>query len=910
MSNPSVSYDVRAIRFIKSQYARDPDGKKKLWPSKTALETHCNKMNSQYAICLSHFDYIIFDNLGANLGTLSPLDRIDQDRQIQSVESSSSCDILKEDNYSYPLYMLRTLKDDACNRAVVDFWSLNSSYTSVVRVHYSYQKERAPHLGSEYFHNLMIEWCKKKPCDIRLIRDSTALYFAVMVPTTKDESIESNVQCLLYDSLELGDCIIVLKSDSMVAALTVSRFLNSIPYVLDSYTYIGIEPKIFENTTMHGNSNRDKIRLASASTRFTVRDLKKAIEFFSRYPGRQMGFITGTADARLRWRSRCSEKAFLDNISSVSPYESEIYEAFRDIITRTGIDWYSNGERTESAVQQFSNDYQQLFLTPEGQSTIAWFLTPGGPSEDCPKWLKQDGLLFLSLKKLVGSVRAMGSDAAMDALADLLIPSMRALFFRISQIDDKKWNPKYSREIEELLQSYFQLIQNISQLQSQLVQHPEIYPAPFYIPAAVLQFELQFAKKCSELFNDQSSEILPYTFYPVILPSYQTDASTFAPLDPRSFDPSHTGNYISPLQINVPINKLYKPYETALQVCHEVAHYCGDICRKRELRFTTLCRCCAAMLMVSWENFIETQNFTINWNDLAILRELESIEIRIRELCSGAQPQYYLSDVKRELIKNIHIIGSDSRFIEYFHNILFVSGMSHHSDFQVKLAYQRNKLNDRYPFQTYWNGHINYLTMLCKECYADIAMLILTGCSIESYIQALEASFASLEQSTSEPNKIWTYSKVKLHIDRVAFVLHVMGEASEATKIKSPKPTKWLDQALKQVKVLQTDSPKLETFNELTSWNGPMQNFSTMSQIERIAITDYLQACKLELFVKVTDLHTNSSELANLQDALDAISPNKFDWATVQEFVWQIQYGDKDCPPPSKVRDKEGALPT
>lgn len=117
----------------------------------------------------------------------------------------------------------------------------------------------------------------------------------------------------------------------------------------------------------------------------------------------------------------------------------------------------------------------------------------------------------------------------MDDLANLLIPSLHALVERISQLAKLKKEeiPNAINEIHDLIRDYFYLIYDISRLEGQLVQHPELYPAPYYLPAAILQFEMQFTYCCSKLFRDTAQETL---FHPVLIPHYQSEASTFAPL--------------------------------------------------------------------------------------------------------------------------------------------------------------------------------------------------------------------------------------------------------------------------------------------------------------------------------------------------------------------------------------------
>ena len=78
-------YDVRVVRFFKS--------------TKNNIQQYIAEHQAETNICLGHFDYMHTEKLRMQPNCLaSPLTLIDKDRSNQAG---------KEDNYVYPLYLLK-----------------------------------------------------------------------------------------------------------------------------------------------------------------------------------------------------------------------------------------------------------------------------------------------------------------------------------------------------------------------------------------------------------------------------------------------------------------------------------------------------------------------------------------------------------------------------------------------------------------------------------------------------------------------------------------------------------------------------------------------------------------------------------------------------------------------------------
>lgn len=137
--------------------------------------------------------------------------------------------------------------------------------------------------------------------------------------------------------------------------------------------------------------------------------------------------------------------------------------------------------------------------------------------------------------------------------------------------------------------------------------------------------------------------------------------------------------------------------------------------------------------MTTWEEMLEDETCELDWENSQIIRELHALQDRIKASCEGVAPDYYLTEVVEQLREQVRIIGLDPRYYEHFHNILFLNAYKTQLDImRARIIIQRNQVSQLLSLSDYWYQHIAYLEELCKECYADIAMLKLLDCNAET----------------------------------------------------------------------------------------------------------------------------------------------------------------------------------
>lgn len=848
-----MDYDIRLIRFVKAH--TNDDG--------TAVPPQVDPEKDDVVICLSHFDYLFFEMISSEDGSdMAPLHRISHSREKAT----------DEDNYTYPLYILKE-KDAAIDR----FWEQKSDYTSVIRVHHSYD------IGGD----LESKNLQKNICEKLTIWEFEETDGSFRIPTpTNEDDVKVSAKLQVYDSLELGDSVIVLKCDSLVATLLFSKKLMELPRVLDSYTYLGISPKVFYNEAERSVKARDKFKLESASTRFTIHSLSEAKVFFDQITEGNNGkldLVTGTTDARIRWNTT-TESGFLEQIARFDPADTKLYRAFYDTITRVGTPW-DDLENIEKTIQR-SSEYKELFVDSKYTDELKK-----------NAWLKNENYLWLSLNKLLASVKTMGQNCVMDDLANLLIPSLHALVERISQLAKLKKEeiPNAINEIHDLIRDYFYLIYDISRLEGQLVQHPELYPAPYYLPAAILQFEMQFTYCCSKLFRDTAQETL---FHPVLIPHYQSEASTFAPLDPVAYGPREASNLICPLRIYLPVHLLYDPFTAVHQLCHEVAHYSGSKARNRAGRLDLICKCFASMIMSYWESILD-YDFSLDWNNKGTKVFLSDLKMTIKETYLRNGGTEYLSGV-RDLIPGVCIeVFLNPSYFDSFHNVLLAAHYGKLEDslhlLQEIVSHSRgfSKLSIAYASQI--RSHILYICTLMKECYADIAMIRLLNSNMEVYLELLLSALNDSKAVEAEKEFLLQLADnptLKLQIDRCAFVLDCMDW--ELNGLQSDRIKSRIQTQVKLLRSRRTDAAA-ETGNQSESarWTVMTLNESVLSPIECECITEYLRGCKQLLDVQLNK-SSDPALVGNLRTALKAVSSNDFNWKEVQQFVLKNLFDEDD----------------
>lgn len=775
----SNEFDIRVIRMGKSTQRNH------LYKILTNMQTVHKQTDSYNAnICLGHFDVMVIDLVPFDKA-LGPLAAVQNDcekhRGLQHIftngqllDSDTNQERISgsgEENYYYPIYMIRQTEAKRIH-SLRHFWKSPTNFSVITRLHQEHDiKDRQP-----IFLDVLASRLKTaNQQDANTFTSVEDLGDVYKIQVKRPNSTSSfAVQCALYDSLELGDVIAVTKSNSIAAALEIQRLLYECPSVNDVYSYCGINYSVFneifppvvedgadENVedTIFEKELLENSKIEYISTRFSVKNASTAWNYFSTANSSDGSgfFVTGNADAILDYHN-LSETEFLSNMKAIVALGDEMYTSFNDIITRVGL---KNRKPNGSSRKTNSLRHAKLEL-----------------NEDAVRWMQKkmdehnhpDGKVYVySLLKLIATLRTMHNNCVMDDLSDLMVGGIEALIERINYISKEKiWREDYNRELQEFLDQWTSTTNAVLHLESQMAQHPELMPVRYYIPAKILQFEQCVVQQCVKIIQGIDGN-LSQNFVPIIFPCSQKGTTTKAIFDPR-YDPNYFGK--APLRISIPIHQLYTPWEVSHVLCHEIAHYCGNTFRNRDLRRANMVKSAAFYLAISWlsrTSIMEDKKYD---QDVSLSASCNITERALLESFPSFDAFTYLVQVKEALIEAVTRVVSAAEVknkVIHF-NLSFLDGIE-------KQLLEASKLNlDSYKESNniIHGASVHISDTLCelyRECFADIVMICLTECSYDEYFNCcFKQEFLNLTHGSGEieekNQKLWT----ERHTDRMALV--------------------------------------------------------------------------------------------------------------------------------------------
>lgn len=846
-------YDVRAVRFIK-----------------TTAENPIKKNTKADYICLGHFDMMHVDDLNdEDHGRDEPLERIREDR-VSGRESQFLC----PENYLYSLYILKHVNEKT-QKEVAGFWHFRSTFTVITRIHCDYpadwtKRKRLP------FSKIIEKYCWGLTKDRQ--RDRCVLELSGIM--NAETGGRAQVKCLFYDSLELGDTVAIMKSSSLAAILDVVRKISDERCVRDTYSYCGIYRALVQGEDSLPQSVFKKgAVLDHVSTRFSVRSNRHARAYFQelgtllKIEGgiwNDLSFVTGTADHVISW-GVCTEEKLLRVIRTLVQLSEKMHGCFNDVITRVGI---TQKEEDPSCIEWPEEKKTGIQHANSFKETMQW-LRRDVRDKKAPSWK-------YTLLKLLGTLETMGDNYVMDDLAQLITPGVEALLERLSFLREQgkgQIPEKYDLEITEFLNHWASLSNDIAQLESQLTQHPELSPVRYYIPAMILQFELKFVMKVCQTLSDDGER----SFQPMLIPSGMENLNTICTLDPRH--EKYTGK--CPLLVFIPIRDLYRPWEIAHRITHEMAHYCEDSGRNRQERHMMLLGCMAAQLVECWYRKyvfrkLEKEDGALYFRSMDCQKELTAILSQIVQMVYPDVEKWYLSKSEGAIQSVVKMVMEDDRYLQqYLHTVCpdyfyiqrnnrFLNTKELHSD-SVRLMYDVT-------------DHLKELTYLCAECYADIAMVLLLQCDFEDYYRCIyHDEFLHLKEHYKDVAELPQTKGVLRHVQRMALVLRVVSclpgwenETWQIEKVYSDFGNRypWVRFAVDELQV--AEEPK-----DQGTIAGDFPDRVTPREMDQIR--DYLTHCAEALMYKLG--RKRCENVKQLRQSVGFVKKGKFDWESLQKIL-------------------------
>lgn len=557
-NSQSQSPDFRVIELSKSS-------------SSDSLRRKLSTASINSYVCLGHFDCLCVKKLNAE----SPLNAIEQDFQ-------------QRDNYNYPLYIFHYPSSDAKNLG--QFWNMKACFMTVSRIHFS----------------------PSAKADAQLLRKALAMLDQSNLEAGGAGELTIRiggelVHAVFYHTLELGDLVVVLKSNSLPMCLEAIRRMMEIAQVGDVYSFCGIHfdlikpnvrqaAKSWEEHTGHSFfqlSADDSVKqvLPHASMRFSIGSIRCAEKFWTTMNCEPF-FIAGTADAIVDFSGKPVENlieaiyclAFREFSIGSGNERVTMYDAFEDIITRIG--------------SRYGPSYSEALALKPRRLPPALEEAQKELISMARKFMERETRWAPVLNAQVNTLSAMMGNCVTDDLSMLIWPSVRALMARLNYLSETEHfiGEKQEEKISQFLDSWNILESDVSRLEGQLSQNPELLSSRYYIPATLMAFYMALLHECNALLLEINQDG-DQGYVPLITYNASPRALTRCILDPSADEHTkgvYKGN--TPLLVSLPVTMMFRPLEAAIVLCHELSHYSGTATRQRQQRYKRILSSCAGLI--------------------------------------------------------------------------------------------------------------------------------------------------------------------------------------------------------------------------------------------------------------------------------------------------------------------------
>lgn len=470
-----------------------------------------------------------------------------QGRNVFTVIHENNSTVAKKndgDGYFHPLYLLTDTSDKT-------FWEQNSWFMAVARIH----------LASTVIN----------PQDINKLNDDIA-----------NQCKLTGCRCHVYQTIELSDLILVVKSNRISPMLDTVLNLWTRPGVGKVYTYCGIN---YDYLAKPDEQPEEQNNIGFLSMRFAVRDLTKADSFFKYIEdtlgGEPVYSIAGVDDIIVNFQNLRVQRLihfFRSWLVDGIPGDIDLAGAFSDITTRLGALLQNWALQLTKDVSTASAEEMEAALQQQCQELVNLNTCVGKLAENKP--INQiDQYWLRSLSELSYSLLRLSRNALLDEFVYLMLPGIRAFLYNLKDIlsrDDPDCLSVLDQEgCCRFVDHCAQLMEHVMRTEGQLAHHPEIRPILYDIPLAMLEHILAFLDLCSTILQakDEPQKQIHFILLPGLCNEMKTEEMF-----------SSNGCLPGLLAISIPLHLMYEPQAVQIALCHEISHFVGEDHRNRKQR--------------------------------------------------------------------------------------------------------------------------------------------------------------------------------------------------------------------------------------------------------------------------------------------------------------------------------------
>lgn len=603
--------------------------------------------------------------------------------------------------YSQPIYILKEYEDWGERfSSVENFWNTQSAFMAFTRVHL--QKSSQTEL--------------EKAVDSCLTKNEDVIH-ASDVDIIKEGSghLGKKTAYLHYRTLEMGDIILVTKSDSAESILSCVKALHNLPEVGELYTYICLNQNELKQKEPGALSvTSDTIPLVSI--RFAVKDVGKSHEVINAlssgksYAGMDPSyFITGIEDINTIFLNQTSRQ--LCRILGFFSNHPAFWEAFYGSVTRLGLNEMTE-EKKPSAEPKTSDQSEIGRIEDSYQMLRRDFFKLKEDAE----WIDEDWVRPMS--ELLNCLTNISRDCVMRQICFILLDGMIGVVSYIKDIKREiRKDVLKTADLRETTEKIAFFMEHSIRMKVELVHQPEIRPLLFDIPANLLEFYVHFTKQCVRYLwkreediedNDAKDNLL------LVIPSVCEKITVEDSLNQED----ETRRL---LYIRVPMKLIYNPFHVICSLVHEIAHHSGEKTRMRDRRFEYIVDCCALLL---------TRAIGIKSEKAALYRIRETLDKDFPD-----KNKKYMKDIHTEL---------DNRAGSLYRNDGLIGEIMTGCALRMKKSDNRagwlNRQMEGYKIERRMENKEHILLELWeieelyKEAYADLVMVTLLKLTSQEYM--------------------------------------------------------------------------------------------------------------------------------------------------------------------------------
>lgn len=534
---------------------------------------------------------------------------------------------------------------------------------------------------------------------------------------------------LIHHATEFSDMVLDIRSNNFSELLNVVLTLRKNKEIGKMYTYFGINVSCL--SSKNDLDSADVIPLLSM--RFSGTDLstvKEQIELVqSKLPNGDEFAVNGVDDVLLQYRNLPTEKM-------IALYRdwlfNEEYRAIRlsESTTRVGI--------RISVASDFETP-PPSDLPPLCSKLISLCGRISLYFDQIRDYI--DDSWFYAISEIANSLARMSRSPVMDEVVYLLAPGVESFLENIQfRLNTHSFDPANLPIYYEFVEHCTYLLEQLTRIEGQLSQQPELRPPIFDIPVFMLEYTIAFLNKVSTLLRqNDGDQIMHHVFLFIPHPCELISAKEIF---------CASSNLPGLVQLQVPIKILYTPTKILSALCHEISHYVGETYRNRKSRKEFYARATAVIFS---DAFFQSKNIDfISFVEESFLKNLN---------CKDAPTVQEMREIITDSSSNI--MESDAGLTRFLRDSMQFSANGIYISFPTKEQITLGK--------QHFLKKCNDLDILFREVYADICMLHILELPSDEYIESL------LEEL--EKNATTESSSPECFAARIYVSLTAMGKA-------------------------------------------------------------------------------------------------------------------------------------